>query len=159
MPATESSQFGLTIMDYSRERSNLKFGIIQLGAATFAAHITVRDAFINALESVIDGVIQSSRSSLDKNFAGTAPSNAESSREKKILVSMYDGTANKPFSFTIPTRKAFNGTTWIPLSHSDEIDPDCTDADALITACNNIARSPYGNAATVIKLTAVGRNL
>lgn len=157
--AFEESTFSISIMDYSRELSNTKFGIVQLGAATFAAHITARDAWIDALEDVIDGTIQRSKSTLDKNFNSTAPGNNESSREKKILVTMADGTNMKKFNITIPCRRAWVADDWEPIEHSDEIDPATTFAAAFITACNNFIRSPYGNASTVIKLTAVGRNL
>lgn len=158
MAASEETIFSFSIMDESRELATTKFRIIPINAETYDDHITLRDALIDAIEDVIDGTIQKSSSAVVKNFNATAPSNVNSERERKILVTMNDNTLNHKQNFTIGCRKNWTAT-WKKIVHSDEIDPAGTEAAALITAINNIWRSPAGYAGNVIKLTAVGRNL
>lgn len=152
--AYDNGVFKMSIKDYSNNNTGFKVNteIPAAGGTVMADLIAARDAFIDAVEGVIDGRIISGNLILNKVFGAGASDVVHSQAEYKLTVYMRDNVTEEPYHFTIPTYKAFTAT-FAPKENSDEMDLNLADLAALVTACNAFCRSPEaGHDGTVYKI-------
>lgn len=148
------NQVSFTVQDYSREKSSFTFNAGQ--AVDNAAWSTALGTFQTSLDAIIDGVIQSDTQFLVNRFSNDPPVSAQSHREKKIVVTYEDDVTLKQYVVNIPTR---NDTALVYVPNTDTLDLTEEPLATFVSNFEAIAISPAGNAISVKKAIAVGRNL
>jgi hypothetical protein len=153
-----TSEFTVTYLDYSREKSAAKFvgpSPVQSGFDTWRSQM---DAIEAALGNIVGGEIHKTVQANEVDIASNdAPTDAEAQREKKWLVTYRGNTSEKLFRMEIPTA--------MPTGHllpaSDEADLTETDMAAFVAAFEAFVRSPDNGteAVTVVSIRFVGRNI
>jgi hypothetical protein len=78
--------------------------------------IAARDAFVDVVESLIEGTIVSHNLTLHKVTGNNMPAGSNAQRSKKFVIYMRDNISGEPFNFTIPTAKDFDGVNLKRLS-------------------------------------------
>jgi hypothetical protein len=153
-----SSEYTLSIRDYSRELSPAKFTgpvPVQSGFDTWVGLMTSLKAAVAAI--TLGEVAKETRSSYVEILSQDAPTDANAQRERKWLVTYRTNTAEKLFRMEIPTAKVVGNL----LPASDEADLTATDMAAFVTAFEAFQRSPDDptETVTVISIRNVGRNI
>ncbi len=143
----------LTYVDWTREKSTTS-----INAAEFtdnAAYVAARDALIGAITPVVFGVQTAQSEALETRLSNDLPGSQLAQREEKLLIGYSDNVNLKQFVVSVPTLNK-SALTFAP--NSDFVDMAVAPADALKTAFEGFAVSPYGNAVTVQYMKYVGRN-
>lgn len=170
MPST----FSLTINDYDRQTGVVGGNIEQLSGANFGAAVANLDAFRLAVEQVTIGISIKQELSYQEKFQDPriAAGNDLAQRGNKWRVAYYDDTQyldaptnavpnpgfRKPFDIEIPCadltyRIGNSDQVWALGSATN--DPDM---DALVSAFEDLVRSPYTGEAEVTFIEAVTRS-
>lgn len=141
MAATDNGLFTMSIRDRGNKACGFSVNTEILTGANFAAMLTARDAFIDAIEDMIDGRIITGNLISNKRFGSGKSDVVDSSRAKRLMVFMRDNVNEEPYHFTVPTYKAFDAD-FKPGSDGDYIDLTTTWIATRIAAINAFARSP-----------------
>lgn len=160
--------YTLTINDYDNEKSPMKIHTGIVTALTLPALLTQIGNFRTAVGNMIIGVPQKEAlTAFSTILSQTLPTNEYAQRETKWVVHYHDNTQFfddpvnaipnsgylKPFDFEIATAKLDlldDNQDFLPL--------DQTQAAALVTAFQAMAKSPYGGSVIVDSIEQVGRN-
>lgn len=148
------NQVTFSVKDYSREQSSFTFNAGQ--AVDNAAWATALGTFQTSLDAIIDGTIQANQQFLVQRISNDPPVSAQSHREKKLAITYEDDVTLKQYVATIPTR---NDTVLVYIPNTDDLDMTEEPLATFISNFEAIAISPAGNAISVKRVVAVGRNL
>lgn len=150
------SEVTFSYQDYSREKSNVRFAVTTMTAATFDAVNTA----INSLSTAILGIqtensLQSKRVIAANNFITRSPAaDPTTQREIKWLALFEDDTLHSLFRHEIPQADpALLG------SNSDYLDLSAGVGQAFKTAAEAVVLSPAGNSASLISVQLVGKRI
>lgn len=164
-------RLGFSMIDYSREKKSFSLATGEVTAGTLPGLLTEVGTLRTAIEGITLGVVSDEKLSVfDTNLANTPPSSPLAQVESAWLVTYEDATEffdapinsipnegfGRMFTLTIPT--ADIAAAGRLLANSDEADLAETGMAAFVAAFENTARTPYGGAASVVKITHVGRN-
>lgn len=148
-------RMGFTMLDYSGEKSALAFATGDVTAGTLPGLLTATGTLRTAIEGITLGVVESERLTVfDTQLENVPPANELAQVESAWLVQYEDTVNGKLFNLTIGTADIVGRL----LPASDEADLTNTEIADFVTAFEATARSPYGNAVNVTKITFVGRN-
>jgi len=148
-------QYGLTLMDYSKEESTLRVNTISINAATITAQEGLALAFRTALAGISIGAIRAERLiAYSNDLAGAPPGSVYAQRENKWLVTYEDTTSHKLYKMEVPCADLS-----ILATNSDEINYSDVLVTAFIVAFEAFVVSPTGGATNVLTIKFVGRNL
>lgn len=146
-----------TFLDFSEEKSSMKFHFGPITALTIAAFLTQFGALRTAVEDICIGTLSDDSWTGDAtNYAAAAPTDPNAQRERKWLVQYEGTTSHTIYNFTIPTAN-LAGTDFL-IPGTDEADLTTTEIAAFVTAFEAIGKSPYQEAVNVLNIYAVGRN-
>lgn len=149
--AVDSGEFSMTINDSANKKTTTKVHTVTPSAANLADLIQSRDKFINVMESLILGVIQTANIQLHKNFLNGLPGTDDAVRSKKFIFNMRATSTGEPYHFTVGTVKDFDGTDLKRAGNSNQVDittawwTDPAENDTVISRINAIqafAKSP-----------------
>lgn len=154
--ALPSSQFSLSLLDYSGEKSVVQWSAAEITGVAFDVSNwkSEQDAIADAVEALTDctrGKEQFS-SNVDSG-SETLPAIATAQREVGLRVFYQDDVTGKKYHLTIPGPQVED----YPDAGSDEIDISTGDIAAFVTAFELNALSEAGNAITVYAARLVGR--
>ena len=150
-------EYGLSVVDYSKEVSTSRVNTVVLNAGNIAAQTTAAGTYLTTVQNIILGnLTRTSLVAILTAFAPSFPTDVNAQRERKWLVRAFDGVTLSRFQWTLPTAD-FSGTKLLP--NSDFADMSETDIAAFVTAAEAFVRSPEGNAITILDMVGVGRNL
>lgn len=153
-----AGSFRLTFQDWSREKSPFRVTTATPNAASLDSWNTAIGDLKSALAGITSGTFNSEeRSALVDLLNSDPPTDDQSQRERKWLVTYKGDTSEKVFRCEIPTAD----TAGKLLANSDEADPADTFIAAFITAFEALAKSPDNGteSVTVLSLRSVGRNI
>lgn len=157
-----------SVLDYDSEVASVGFQTGVITALNLPGVLTQFGTLRTAIGGIILGSIKSeSLTAFNTNLNAIKPSDENAQRERKWLVTYADNTqyfdapinaiANagygKVFGIEIPTADYVGKL----LPDSDKADLTDTDIAAFVTAFEALCKSPYGGAAKVLSMTAVGR--
>lgn len=160
--------YTLTVMDYDGEKSPLKVHTGAVTATSIAGLLTQIGNFRNAVDGLSIGTMQKEQlAAFSTILSQDLPTSEFAQRETKWVVKYHD---NQEF-FDAPVNaipnagylKIFDfeiGAADLSLlaDNQDFLPLDGTEAAALVTAFEAMARSPYGGTVTVDSIQQVGRN-
>lgn len=163
-------QVSLGFLDYSEERATTGIHVGGVTAVSLPGLLTDIATLVTAVDAVVLGTItydalQAYRTS--RSVALPASANAQRERLWRVFyidsLPFFDAPVNaipnagygKQFHFDIPTAD-FGLTDVFPLN-SDEADLAQTQIAALVSAIEDVARSPYGGTVLVTKIIGVGK--
>lgn len=168
------SKYELRYQDFSKEESSVGYTGIQMTAGNYAAQMILAHDLRTATNDIVIGALILETVVSEKLATiSPVPTDKNCQRERKWLIAYKDisqfsnsptNTVNNPgygkkFTVDIPTADL----SLLPDGHSDKIDPDdagiATELADFIVAFEAYQRSPYGGAARVTQIVAVGRNL
>jgi len=160
--------YSLTIQDYDAEKSPLKIHTGAVTAVSLPGLLTQIGAFRTAVDGLSIGTMQKeSLAAFNTILSQDLPSNEFAQRETKWVVQYHDSQQFfdppdnaipnagylKPFDFEIACADLS-----LLADNQDFLPLDVTQAAALVTAFEAMARSPYGGTVTVDAIVQVGRN-
>lgn len=147
----------VTYRDYSREASSVSVRGIEITAANFDAQWAMIHNLQLAITSLTLGVVQAEGFVLKERLSNQAPSNGAANRETKWLVTYEDDVTYAQGTYELPCADVETET--LRLANTDIA--DLTDAlwIQFISDFEDYARSPLGNAVSVVKAIMVGRNV
>lgn len=151
------SFFGMTFVDYSKEKSSLQFPITALSAGNVAAQQGLLATLEAAIVALSLGVEVQSNLVFARTLVGaTPPADAGAQRELKFIVRYHDATTYQKFRIEIPC--ADPAAT---ITNSDEVDIATGAAATFVAAFEAVVKSPANssNAVVVDGIQLVGRNL
>lgn len=154
--ALPTSQFSLSLMDYSGEKSVVQWSGPEITGAAFdvtswkAAQAVIVTA-IMALTDCIQG--KTLLSSVAGSGSEALPAIATAQREVGLRIFYQDDVTGKKYHLTIPGPQVED----YPDAGSDEIDLTSTDIASFISDFETNAESEVGNAVTVYAARLVGR--
>ena len=143
-----------TFTDHTGERSAVRVRGVELTAVNFDAQITASVALQDAIAALTLG-IKGKVVYANENIISSAPATDHfAQREIKWLVSYSDDVNGKKYSLEIPTADL----DLLP-DGAERLDLADTEAAAFVSAFEAFAKSPDGNAVSVIAVDFVARNL
>jgi len=150
------SQHSRTYLDFSNEKSSLRFNV----QAITAANIVATQALITDIGLAL---LDLSRANLDRfqtvlEFVASnpsAPTDPYAQREIKWLVNYRDTTNGRMYQMEIPAAELTGNL----LPGTDKADLASADWVAFVTAFEAGAKSQDGNAIEVVSAFVVGRNI
>jgi hypothetical protein len=151
-----ASEVTFSYQDYSREKSNVRFNITTISAATHDAVNTAVNALSTAILTIQnENSLQSKRVISANNFVSRAPAALpETQREVKWLCMFEDTTLHSVFRHEIPQAKAS-----LLAGNSDYLDLSAGDGQAFKTAAEAVVKSPAGNSALLLSVQLVGKRI
>lgn len=156
MAYNPSGEAEITYLDFSNEKSRFKVNSAVLNAGNIAAQITAFGNLITATNAIVLGSIAATKlHAVDTVYSAVLPTDVNAQRERKWLVRFQDDVNLRIGGTTIPTAD-YTGRL---LPGTDLADLTDTDIAAFVTEFEAFAKSPDGNAVTVLQMVAVGRNL
>lgn len=148
-------RLGFTMLDYSNEKSSFALQTGDVTAVSIAGLLTEVGTLRGAIEGITLGKVESERLSVfDTQLDNVPPTNELAQVESAWLVQYEDQVNNKLFTLTIGTADIVGRL----MPGSDQADMTDAQITAFVDAFEATARSPYGNAVVVTKITFVGRN-
>lgn len=151
-----TSQFSLSLMDFSGEKSVVQWSGPEITGAAFdvtswkAAQAVIVAAIMD-LTDCIQG--KTSLSSVAASGSEALPAIATAQREVGLRIFYQDDTTGKKYHLTIPGPQVED----YPDAGSDEIDLTSTDMASFISDFETNAESEVGNSVTVYAARLVGR--
>jgi len=143
--------------DWSGEVSGFELTTLALDGSSYSALGTLYTALDDAIADLTSGQLAK------KSFGNRINESSDNgpfgaNREDKILVTYKGDTSEKLFRFEIPCRSLVEANL---LANSDMLDMANGEVAALVTAIEDLARSPDNGTetVTVISLRLVGRNI
>lgn len=164
-----NGRLSFDLMDYSRETSGFSVNTGAVTAVSLPGLLTQIGTLRTALGNIVLGTItQEALSAFVTRLSNTPPASDLAQIEEGWYVQYEDVTQffddpvnaipnagfGKLFGFTIPTPDV----TGKLIANTDDANLADTDIAAFVTAFEALARSPYGGAVNVTKITLVGRN-
>lgn len=151
-----TSSGSVSMLDYSNEKSNVKFRIDQVTAGNYTAQATAVSDLQVAIGGITLGTIASRILTAEETFISrTPPSDKAAQRESKWLVRSEDAVTHEILRHEIPTADAS-----LLSSNSDLITVFPTGVLANFkTAWEAVVVSKAGNAVTLLSLEFVGKRL
>jgi hypothetical protein len=151
-----SSQYELSVLDYSNEKSRVRVAVETLTAGNFTAANVLMDNLQTGIAGIILGTLNRERRvSADTLLGSTPPTVKDAQRETKWLVRQEDTVTHKISRNELPT-----ADVELLSSNSDFITAFPTGPLATFKAAWEAAvLSPEGNPVTVISLELVGKRL
>jgi hypothetical protein len=154
--ALDSTQYSLTLLDYSGEKSVVSWNGPLVTGAAFDI-----DAWLASMEDVADAIMNLTDCTRGKEQyhgvfnagSDTLPAVATAQREVAIRIFYADDTTGKKYSLSIPGPEVAE----YPAAGGDDIDITAGDMAAFVTAFENYAESEQGNSVTVYAAKLVGR--
>ena len=144
----------LTYLDFSNEPSRAGYYVQDLDAGNYAAVTAEIQAIQIAIDALSEGApSQFSWTAENVLYPYTLPTLPQAQREIKALVTYADDVSGNRYQMTIPV---FNYDGVQP--ETDVIDLTAGGWGAFVIQFEAGARSPNGNAVTVLGATLVGRN-
>jgi len=143
--------------DWSGEVSGFELTTLALDGSSYSALGTLYTAFDDAIADLTSGQLaKKSFGNRTNESSDNGPFGAN--REDKILVTYKGDTSEKLFRFEIPCRSLVEANL---LANSDLLDMANGEVAALVTAIEDLVRSPDTGTetVTVISLRLVGRNI
>lgn len=154
MPVAHS-QLTLSYKDFSNENSTVKAQGVVFTAANHDATVALQDALATAVDGISKGNrFQTVRQANIIYGSQVAPVDDTAQRENKWLVSYEDDVLFNRHSIEIPC-----ADTQFLTAGTDLADLTATEMAAFVTAFEAYAKSPQGNAVTVLSIKHVGRNI
>lgn len=156
MGTTHRSVF--TLRDYSGELSTVNIYNGAITPTSLPGFLTDFGALRNAIDTVTLGVIAKEMwVGDDTELSRAAPTNVFAQRELKWLIRYTGNTNGGLYTVSLPTADP----TGRMLPGSDFADLSNADMAALVTAFENIARTPLSDTETVnvLSIELVGRNI
>jgi len=152
-----------TILDYSNEKSPLKFFNGAITATSIAGYVTDLGSFRTLTQNLILGVVATEMWVGDSTqISSTPPTDPDAQRERKGLVVYQGDVSAKKFTLTIPTiRTKTSGGVSLIVPGTDKFDLTKTLVSEWITGFESIGRSPDSDTegVTVLEIRLVGRNI
>jgi len=143
--------------DWSGEVSGFEFTTLALDGSSYSALGTLYTALDDAIADLTNGQLAK------KSFGNRTVESSDNgpfgaNRENKILLTYKGDTSEKLFRVEIPCPSLVEANF---LANSDMLDMADTEVAALVTAFEDLARSPDNGTetVTVISLRFVGRNI
>lgn len=154
-----TSQVSISGRDYSEEASKLSMHVDAITAANHDATVASAAALASAVETITDALVTKYQivHSVTKLSNQAGSSDAESRRERKMMVQYEDDVSKNLYQFEVfsPDMSAltYDGKT------DDVLLADGGAMAAFVTAVEANAVSPEGNSITITKATVTGRLL
>lgn len=148
---------GRSYRDYSGEVSSFELATVALTSVNFTAQGTKVAALDAAIANLTNGEL--AKTSLgNRELVSNDAGPFGSYRENKLLVTYRGNTSEKLFRTEIPCPALVEANT---QANSDLLKLDETEVAALVTAFEDLARSPDNGteAVTVMSIRFVGRNI
>ena len=151
-----ASEYSVTLLDYSREKSSVRFNTVQITAANFDAQMTAMLDLRNAIDGITLGAIQSERRVAQNNvLTNVPPLSTTAQRESKWLAVYVDTVTGLLYRNEIPTADPA-----LLSNNSDRITSFPAGAlGTFKTAFEAVVRSPAGNTTSLQYLEFVGKRL
>ena len=150
---------GLTLIDYSGEKSTVRIYNGPINAGTYAGYVTAVSDLFDAIMGIALGTRGTELTlAMNDQISVELPTDANAQRERKWLVTYKGNTSEKLFRLEIPTADITGGHL---LPNQDIADLTDTDMAAFVTAFEALARTPDDSAetVTVLSIRHVGRNV
>lgn len=148
---------GVTVLDYSEEKSGTSFSIGAITAVSLPGFLTQFGNWKTALGDIILGTISKDRWVGDAtDISNTPPGSANAQIELKWLVTYEGASTKKRFRQELPTADPSK-----TIAGTDMADLTDTDIAAYVTAFEAVAKSPDDDAegVNVLDMRLVGRNV
>jgi hypothetical protein len=148
---------GVTVLDYSEERSSTSFSIGAITAISIAGFLSAFGDWKSALGNIILGTVSKDRWVGDAtDISNDPPVSANAQIELKWLVAYEANTTKKRFRQELPTADPSK-----TIAGTDKADMTDTDIAAYVTAFEAVAKSPDDDTegVNVLDMTLVGRNV
>jgi len=150
----------LAFLDHSGEQSRISVPLPVVSAGNIVAvlaglDILAADTLFFTIRALsLCNPVKSEVVLAPTTYAYSIPTSAYAQRELGLLVTYQDDVTMEKFRITIP------GPDWSVLgnSNSDYVNTSAVTWIAFVTAFESLARSPNGNAVTVLSGRLVGRN-
>lgn len=147
--------YGVTVMDYGREKSTVKLPTGPINAATIVSVSAQALALRTAMANISRGSFTSERLvAYDNNLAGAAPGSVEAQRESKWLVTYEDSASHRLARCEVPC-----ALLTLLKADSDEADYADPAISAFTAAFEALVVGPDGGSSNVLTIRHVGRNL
>lgn len=148
---------GVTVLDYSEEKSGTNFSIGAITAVSLPGFLTQFGSWKTALQNVILGTVSKDRWVGDStDISNTPPTSPNAQVELKWLVTYEGASTKKKFRQELPTADPSKTVAGTDIA-------DMTDADiaAYVTAFEAVAKSPDNDAegVNVLDMRLVGRSI
>jgi hypothetical protein len=150
-----TSEVTFSTLDYSKERSNVRFNITQITAANLVAEqgdITDLGTAITgiSLNTLARQIVVLSNDELASNY----PTDVHAQRENKWLIRYEDTTTHQVYRNEVP-----GADLTLLATNSDMADLSLTAWTDFITAFEAVVKSPDGNAVNFLDAEFVGKRL
>lgn len=164
-----AGQLSFQLLDHDRETGTMTIRTGDVTAVSLPGLLTQVGTLRAAIEGITEGVVSKESLSVFQTPLANEPPASESAQVERVWVVQYeDNTAyfddpvnaipnegyKRKFTLTIPTAD-YEGHL---LPNTDQADLSDPDIEAFVDAFEATARSPYGGAVRVLKITAAGRN-
>lgn len=154
--ALPTSQYSLSLMDYSGEKSVVQWSGPEITGVAFDV-----TTWKSEMDAIVDAIMDLTDCTRGKEgFSGVAASGSESlpavataQREVGMRIFYQDDVTGKKYHLTIPGPQVAD----YPDAGSDEIDLADTDLASFVSSFETNAESEAGNAVTVYAARLVGR--
>ena len=154
--ALPSSQYSLSLLDFSGEKSVVQWSAAELTGAAMdvTAWKVTQDAIVDAIMDLSDCTRGKEQfSSVAVQGSESLPAIATAQREVAIRVFYQDDTTGKKYHLSIPGPQVED----YPDAGSDDLDITSGDLAAFVSAFETNAESEAGNSVTVYAARLVGR--
>lgn len=148
---------GVTVLDYSEEKSGTSFSIGAITAVSIAGFLSQFGAWKTALGNIILGTVSKDRWVGDAtDISNTPPGSPTAQIELKWLVTYEGASTKKKFRQELPTADPSK-----TIAGTDLADLTDTDVAAYVTAFEAVAKSPDDDTegVNVLDMRLVGRNV
>jgi hypothetical protein len=158
MPVNPAHFGSFTFLDATREKSSMTFNFGPITAVTLPGFLTQFADLRTKTEAITLGALASDQWTGDRTvYSVTPPTDRNAQRERKFLVIYRDNTSLALYRVEIPT--ADYGIATFGPSGDEIIIGTSGPIYDWVQSFQTLARSPEGNAVTVISIKGVGRNI
>lgn len=160
MPINPRHIGSFTFVDRSAENSTMTFDFGAITVASLPGFLTEFAAFRTATQNISLGDLVRDRWCGDVTaYAKSVPTDPNAQRERKFLFIWEDTVTFVRGRIEVPVADLSLPNLFLAGGNTDELDLSQPEIAAWITAFETLARTPDGNALTVLDGFAVGRNL
>jgi hypothetical protein len=158
MPVNPAHFGSFTFMDATREKSSMSFNFGAITAVSLPGFLTQFADLRTKTQAITLGALASDQWTGDRTvYSVTPPTDRNAQRERKFLVIYRDNSSLALYRVEIPTAD-YGIATFGPTGDEIIIGTSGAIYD-WVQSFQTIAKSPEGNAVTVISIKGVGRNI
>lgn len=158
MPINPQHEASLTFIDFSGEKSTTRVYIGEITAVSLPGFLSDFGDFRTATEALTNMTLVGDSWTGDiTKYNNAPPTDQDAQRERKVAVTYQGNTTFSKYRMEVPGVNF--GIADLLLPGTDKVDLDNPTFAAWVTAFETLARTPEGEAVTVIGATAVGRNV